>query len=216
MKLPPITKTYGGRRVLDLPALELADGAIHAVIGANGSGKSTLARILAGVITPDQGSFPCMGQAGYMPQRSYPFRMSVVRNLQLTGAGRERAMAQLELFGLAGLARQNARGLSGGETARLALARVLMEDHPLLILDEPTAAMDVAAALRSEEILLDYQVRTGCTVVLVTHSMTQARRLAGQVLFLKDGHLVEQGETEQVLSHPRCADTRAFLDFYAL
>ena len=216
MKLPPITKTYGGRRVLDLPALELADGAIHAVIGANGSGKSTLARILAGVIRPDQDSVPCMGQAGYMPQRSHSFRMSVVRNLQLTGAGRDRAMAQLELFGLAGLARQNAKGLSGGETARLALARVLMEDHPLLILDEPTAAMDVAAALRSEEILLDYQVRTGCTVVLVTHSMTQARRLAGQVLFLKDGHLVEQGETEQVLSHPRCADTRAFLDFYAL
>ena len=216
MKLPPITKTYGGRRVLDLPALELADGAIHAVVGANGSGKSTLARILAGVIRPDQDSFPRVGQAGYMPQRSHSFRMSVVRNLQLTGAGRDRAMAQLELFGLAGLARQSAKGLSGGETARLALARVLMEDHPLLILDEPTAAMDVAAALRSEEILLDYQVRTGCTVVLVTHSMTQARRLAGQVLFLKDGHLVEQGETEQVLSHPRCADTRAFLDFYAL
>ena len=216
MKLPPITKTYGGRRVLDLPALELADGAIHAVVGANGSGKSTLARILAGVIRPDQDSFPRVGQAGYMPQRSHSFRMSVVRNLQLTGAGRDRAMAQLELFGLAGLARQSAKGLSGGETARLALARVLMEDHPLLILDEPTAAMDVAAALRSEEILLDYQVRTGCTVVLVTHSMTQARRLAGQVLFLKDGHLVEQGETERVLSHPRCADTRAFQDFYAL
>ena len=216
MKLPPITKTYGGRRVLDLPALELADGAIHAVIGANGSGKSTLARILAGVIQPDQGGFPCTGQAGYMPQRSYPFRMSVVRNLQLTGAGRDRAMAQLELFGLAGLARQNAKGLSGGETARLALARVLMEEHPLLILDEPTAAMDVAAAIRSEEILLEYQARTRCTVVLVTHSMTQARRMAGQVLFLKDGHLAEQGETGQVLSHPRCADTRAFLDFYAL
>ena len=216
MKLPPITKTYGGRRVLDLPALELADGAIHAVIGANGSGKSTLARILAGVIKPDQGGFPCMGQAGYMPQQSYPFRMSVVRNLQLTGAGRDRAMAQLELFGLAGLARQNAKGLAGGETARLALARVLMEDHPLLILDEPTAAMDVAAALRSEKILLDYQARTGCTVVLVTHSMTQARRMAGQVLFLKDGHLIEQGETGQVLSHPRRAETQAFLDFYAL
>lgn len=216
MNLPPITKTYGGRRVLDLPALELADGAIHAVIGANGSGKSTLARILAGVIKPDQGSFPCVGQTGYMPQRSYSFRMSVVRNLQLTGAGRDRAMAQLETFGLAGLARQNAKGLSGGETARLALARVLMEEHPLLILDEPTAAMDVAAAIRSEEILLEYQARTRCTVVLVTHSMTQARRMAGQVLFLKDGHLAEQGETGQVLSHPRCADTRAFLDFYAL
>lgn len=104
--------------MLDLPALELADGTIHAVIGANGSGKSTLARILAGVVKPDQGSFPCVGQTGYMPQRSYSFRMSVVRNLQLTGAGRDRAMAQLETFGLAGLARQNAKGLSGGETAR--------------------------------------------------------------------------------------------------
>ena len=216
MNLPPITKTYGGRRVLELPALELADGIIHAVLGANGSGKSTLARILAGVLKPDQGGSPRVGQAGYMPQRSYSFRMSVVRNLQLTGAGRDRAMAQLETFGLAGLARQNAKGLSGGETARLALARVLMEDHPLLILDEPTAAMDVAAALRSEEILLEYQARTGCTVVLVTHSMTQARRVAGQILFLKDGRLVEQGETGQVLSHPRRAETQAFLDFYAL
>ena len=216
MNLPPITKTYGGRRVLDLPALELADGTIHAVIGANGSGKSTLARILAGVITPDQGSFPCMGQAGYMPQRSYPFRMSVVRNLRLTGAGRDRAMAQLELFGLAGLARQNAKGLSGGETARLALARLLMEDYPLLILDEPTAAMDVAATLLAEERLLHYQARTGCTVLLVTHSLPQARRLAGQVLFLREGRLVERGQAGQVLFHPRCGETRAFLDFYAL
>ena len=76
--------------------------------------------------------------------------------------------------------------------------------------------MDVAAALRSEEILLGYQARTGCTVVLVTHSMKQARRMAGQVLFLKDGRLAEQGETGQVLSHPQCADTQAFLDFYTL
>ena len=216
MKFPSITKTYGSRRVLDIPALELEEGVIHAVIGSNGSGKSTLARILAGVLKPDGGGVPWAGRVGYMPQRSYSFRMSVVRNLQLTGAGRGRAMAQLEAFGLAGLARQNAKGLSGGETARLALARVLMVDHPLLILDEPTAAMDVAAALRSEEILLGYQARTGCTVVLVTHSMTQARRMAGQVLFLKEGRLVEQGETGQVLSHPLCAETQAFLDFYAL
>ena len=216
MKLPPITKTYGNRKVLDLPALELADSTIHAVIGANGSGKSTLARILAGVLKPDDGRFSCMDRVGYMPQRSYPFRMSVLHNLQITGAGRERAMKQLETFGLAGLAHQSAKGLSGGETARLALARILIKDYPLLILDEPTAAMDVAATLLTEEILLEYQARTNCTVVLVTHSLTQARRVAGQVLFLQNGHLIEQGEAEQVLLHPRCADTRAFLDFYAL
>lgn len=216
MKLPPIRKTYGSRRVLDLPAFELADGAIHAVIGANGSGKSTLARILAGVLRPDAGAVPWAGRAGYMPQRSYPFRMSVLHNLQLTGAGRDRAMEQLKTFGLEGMAGQSAKGLSGGETARMALARVLMEDHPLLVLDEPTAAMDVAATLLTEEILLRYQARTGCTLVLVTHSLTQARRLAGQVLFLREGLLAEQGETEQVLFHPRCADTKAFLDCYAL
>ena len=216
MKLPPIAKTYGGRRVLDLPALELEDGVIHAVIGANGSGKSTLARILAGAVKPDTDAAVRTGRVGYMPQRSYPFQMSVLRNLSLTGAGRDRAMAQLEAFGLAGLARQNARGLSGGEAARLALARVLMEDYPLLILDEPTAAMDVAATLLAEEILLNYHARTGCTVLLVTHSLTQARRLAGQVLFLREGRLVEQGEAGQVLFHPRHAETKAFLDFYAL
>ena len=70
--------------------------------------------------------------------------------------------------------------------------------------------------LLSEELLLQYQARTGCTVLLVTHSLTQARRIAGQLLFLKDGRLAEQGEAGQVLSHPRCADTRAFLYFYAL
>ena len=216
MKLPPITKTHDRRRVLDLPELELAEGAIHAVIGANGSGKSTLARILAGVLAPDGDAVPRTGRVGYMPQRSYPFRMSVLRNLRLTGAGRERAMAQLEAFGLSGLARQNAKGLSGGEAARLALARLLMEDYSLLILDEPTAAMDVAATLLAEELLLQYQARTGCTVLLVTHSLTQARRLAGQVLFLRDGRLVEQGEAGEVLRHPRCTETREFLDFYAL
>ena len=212
MKLPPICKTYAGRKVLDLPGLELKDGVIHAVIGANGSGKSTLARILAGVLEPDGGALPRVGPSGYMPQRSYPFRMSVLHNLQLTGAGREQAMGQLKAFGLDGLARQSAKGLSGGETARLALARLLLKDYPFLILDEPT----VAATLLAEELLLQYQARTGCTVLLVTHSLTQARRLAGQVLFLREGRLVEQGEAGQVLFHPRRAETRAFLDFYAL
>ena len=216
MKLPPICKTYAGRKVLDLPGLELKDGVIHAVIGANGSGKSTLARILAGVLEPDGGALPRVGPSGYMPQRSYPFRMSVLHNLQLTGAGQEQAMGQLKAFGLDGLARQSAKGLSGGETARLALARLLLKDYPFLILDEPTAAMDVAATLLAEELLLQYQARTGCTVLLVTHSLTQARRLAGQVLFLREGRLVEQGEARQVLFHPRRAETRAFLDFYAL
>lgn len=214
--LPPIAKTYRGRRVLDLPPLTLTGGAVHAIIGANGSGKSTLARVLAGAVQPDSGRLPWSGRVGYMPQRSYPFAMTVLRNLRLTGASRERALEQLERFGLAPLANQPARRLSGGETARLAMARLLMEDYPLLILDEPTAAMDVTATLLAESCLLDYRARTGCTVVLVTHSLTQAKRMADQVLFLKGGRLVEQGEAGQLLSHPQQEETRVFLDFYAL
>ena len=68
----------------------------------------------------------------------------------------------------------------------------------------------------AEEILLNYHARTGCTVLLVTHSLTQAKRLAGQVLFLREGRLVERGEAGQVLFHPRCAETRAFLELYTL
>ena len=215
MKLPALSKTYAGRKVLDLPELTLTDGAVHAVIGANGCGKSTFARILAGVIPADAGKLPPLG-AGYMPQRSYPFHMNVLRSLRLTGAGREAARAQLEAFGLIHLEKQSAGRLSGGETARLALARLLLRDYPLLILDEPTAAMDVTATLLAEERILEYRSRTGCTVVLVTHSLTQARRMADEVLFLRAGRLEERGSAREVLEHPNSPETRAFLDFYAL
>ena len=222
MNLPPLTKSCGGRTVLSLPALTLADGQIHAVIGANGSGKSTLVRLLAGVIPPDGGTplFP-PGQRpaiGYMPQHSYPFRMSVRRNLLLTSgrAGGDRADRLLADLGLDYLASQSARRLSGGETARMALARVLMGDWQLLLLDEPTAALDVEATLRAEQAVLDYRARTLCTVVWVTHSLKQAERTADRVLFLQEGRLAEEGPADQVLRQPTQPETRAFLDFYSL
>lgn len=216
MKLPVLSKTYQGKTVLDLPSLELEEGLIHAVIGANGCGKSTFARILAGAIPSDDGLLDLGIQRGYMPQRNYAFQMTVLRNLMLGGGDKAAALAMLERFGLSSLAEQNGKKLSGGETARMAMGRLLMQDYPLLILDEPTAAMDVTAALRAEDILLEYQKRVGCTVVLVTHSLKQARRLADQVLFFKEGHLVEQGGAEEVLNRPRHPDTKEFLDFYRI
>ena len=222
MNLPPLSKSCGGRTVLSLPALPLADGQIHAVIGANGSGKSTLVRLLAGVMPADGGVCPFPhGQRpaiGYMPQHSYPFQMSTRRNLLLTSgrAGGDRADRLLADLGLDHLSGQSARRLSGGETARMALARVLMGDWQLLLLDEPTAALDVEATLRAEQAVLDYRARTGCTVVWVTHSLKQAGRTADQVLFLQSGRLVEQGPADQVLRQPTQPETRAFLDFYSL
>ena len=217
MKVPALTKTYDGKQVLNTPEIELEDGLVYALIGTNGCGKSTFAGILAGVNDADVSwKAPKEIAIGYMPQKNYAFRMSVLHNMMLSGGGKDKAMALLEDFGIADLARNNAAALSGGETARMAMARLLMQQYDLVILDEPTAAMDVTAALQAEEILMRYHKETGCTVLLVTHSLKQARRLADKVLFLKEGKLVEFGEAHKVLDNPQMSETKEFLDFYSL
>ncbi len=217
MKTQAFTKSYGTRRVLNMPPVELPEGEITAVIGANGSGKSTLARVLAGVEAADGHIVPvCTDALGYMPQKSFAFRMSVTQNLAQNGkdrARRERLMAALQIDSLA---RQTAKKLSGGETAKLALARLLMRRYTLLIADEPTAAMDMESTLAAEVLLQDYCRETGCAVLLITHSIQQARRIAGRVIFLHRGELLERGETESVLTAPQQEQTRRFLAFYGM
>lgn len=204
--------------MLDFPGYSFAPGRVCAVIGANGSGKSTLARILAGVIPADGGPFRDGGGVGYMPQKSYPFRMSLRANLLLNGGRGEGARADrlLAALGLEGLAGQGAHRLSGGETARMALARLMMRRYGTLILDEPTAAMDVQSTIRAEEQILAYRAETGCAVILVTHSLKQAGRLADEVLFLHGGRLWEHGAAAAVLEAPARAETRQFLEYYGL
>ena len=129
MKISAFSKSYGSRTVLRFPDLELPDGRITAVIGPNGSGKSTLARVLAGIERSDQKCLPLTTlSVGYMPQKSYAFRMSVARNLALNGSDTRRREKLLRGLQIDALARQSARRLSGGETAKMALARLLMRD----------------------------------------------------------------------------------------
>ncbi len=217
MKTMAMTKTYNRRIVLDLPELELPEGQITAVIGANGSGKSTFAKILGGIDRPDA-PHPVLPEisAGYLPQKSFPFRMSVEKNILSNGHDRSRAAELMTALGLGNLAAQSAKKLSGGETARMALARLLMKQYELLILDEPTAAMDMESTLLSENLISHYCQETGCAVLLITHSIQQARRLARQVLFLQQGKLIEQGDTDTVLSKPARAETKQFLEFYGI
>ena len=146
MRTDAFTKTYDGRRVLSMPEFEFDEKSVYAVIGANGSGKSTLARILSGTIQPDCGKYPASGglSIGYMPQKSFAFGMTLKKNLLLNGAGAgsgQRADELLRKMQLEELAGKNAHGLSGGETQRMALCRLMMRDYQLLILDEPTASM---------------------------------------------------------------------------
>ena len=215
MKTTAFTKTYVGRAVLSLPELELPQGCITAVIGPNGSGKSTLAKILAGIERTDEKRPILPGvSVGYLPQKSFPFRMSTEKNILQNGNDPERARALMKELGIGSLAGQSAKKLSGGETARMALCRILMRPYELLILDEPTAAMDMESTLAAEGLIRKYCAETGCAVLLITHSIGQARRLSDQLLFLQGGKLIERGQTAQLLSAPRCEETKRFLEFY--
>ena len=211
------TKSYAGRRVLDMPAFQLEPGTITAIIGANGSGKSTCAKVLGGVEPADDRNWrPPQVRVGHMPQKSFAFRMSVAKNIGLLADDPERAARLAEALGLDGLMEARAKRLSGGETAKMALARLLMGSFDLLILDEPTASMDMEGTLAAEGLVREYVNETGCAVLMVTHSLQQARRLADRVFFLAKGKLVEQGSAEEVLESPREEETRRFLEFYGL
>ena len=215
MKISAFSKTYEGRKVLDFPGMELESGKIYAIIGANGSGKSTFSKILAGVLKADRrGKLLEQGTVGYMPQKNYAFRMSTRSNILLNGKDEARADGLLEALRLTHLARKRADKLSGGETARMTLARLMMKSYDLVILDEPTAAMDMETTALSEELIVRYVQETGCALILVTHSLQQARRIADQVLYFHKGNLLESGPRDQVLSEPKMTETKEFLNFY--
>ena len=217
MNILPFSKTYEGRCVLDFPGMELQPGKIYAVIGANGSGKSTFAKILAGVLKADQkGSFLDAPSVGYMPQKNYAFRMTTKANLLLNGKDEARANSLMNAIGLGDLANKRADRLSGGETARMALVRLMMKRYDAVLLDEPTAAMDMETTLLSEKLIAQYVRETGCALILVTHSLQQARRIADEVLYFHKGKLLESGPKEQALYAPQTAETRQFLEFYGV
>ncbi|MGM9660564.1 MAG: ATP-binding cassette domain-containing protein [Faecousia sp.] len=215
MKIQAFSKTYDGVKVLDFPGMELLPGRIYAIIGANGSGKSTFAKILAGVLPADQkGRLRDAASVGYLPQKHYAFRMSTKRNILLGGKDPSGAGKVMDALQIRHLEKKRADRLSGGETARMALARLMMGRYDVVILDEPTAAMDMETTVSAEELILKYTRQTGCTLILVTHSLQQARRIADEVLFFHRGVLLESGTKEQVLSSPARPETRQFLDFY--
>lgn len=218
MKISAFTKSYHGRKVLSFPGMEPERGKIYCVIGANGSGKSTFARVLSGIIPADRpGAVLDSGvTVGYLPQKAFAFRMSVRANLLLASRDEARAELLMERLRISQLADKRAKQLSGGETARMALARLLMKNFELLILDEPTAAMDMEATILAEELIRDYCRESGCALLLITHSLQQACRMADEILFFHRGELLEASAKSKLLSAPEREETRRFLEFYGI
>lgn len=224
IELSQIQKRYGSRVALEMPELTIPAGEKLALIGPNGSGKSTLLRLLAGVIHAEQGVILLgeLGRAeiGYLPQHPYAFDMSVQKNVELALAGEPEkaklAQVALERVGLLHLAKARANRLSGGETQRMALARVLAKPRKLLLLDEPTASADIRAIDQIERAIFDFVEQTKCTLVFSTHMPSQAMRLSTHVLALNDGTIGERGETVQVLQSPQAESTKEFLKNWKL
>jgi tungstate transport system ATP-binding protein len=230
--LEGVTKTYGSRRVLDLDHLEIVRGEVLALVGPSGSGKSTLLRLLNFLERPTSGIIRFRGHA-FDAQQTAPLELrrkittvsqrpillsrSVVDNvrfgLQLRGErdARGPVMEALERVGLAGLARQPARTLSGGEAQRVALARAMVLRPDVLLLDEPTANLDPYNVGMIEATARSLNQDRGTTIVLVTHNVFQARRLADRVGLLLEGRLVEVAGVEAFFEATRDPRTAAFV-----
>jgi tungstate transport system ATP-binding protein len=235
-RLRQLRKAYGEpspRLVLDVEALDIQAGEVLAIVGPSGAGKSTLLRLLNFLEPPTSGTLEFDGRpvppnppldilrrVTTVFQRPLMLSRSVYDNvafgLQLRGLPIDgRVAAILGEVGLEALAGAPAGRLSGGEMQRAALARALVLDPAALLLDEPTANLDPNNVGLIESILLHQNQKRGTTLVLVTHNVFQARRLAGQVggrvALLLAGRLVEVAPADDFFTRPQDPRTAAFI-----
>ena len=205
---------------------ELRPGLVTAVVGHNGAGKSTLAQVIAGTLRVDSGTVS-IGErvvddaATFVPARRRGVamvsqapriftHMSVLSNvafpLRVRGVGRAQAraaaLAQLRAVGIADLANKRASDLSGGQAARVAIARALVFRPEVLILDEPTAALDVEATAQVSAVLRERLAGAGITTLLVSHDIAEVLSLASHMIVMGEGRIVEEGEPARVLASP--------------
>ncbi len=215
IKVTDITKKYGAKTVLNIPSLHLEQGKSYAIIGANGSGKTTFLKILAGVLPATTGkvNFSKDASCVFMPQKSFAFNISVLNNLLAIKKDKKQARAILAQLNLSHLASRRASVLSGGETQRLALARLLITDFNIMILDEPTFAMDINSAMIAEEVIKTTVREIGATLIFSTHSMPQAVRLADEIIFLHEGKVCEQTSADTFINNPKSPQAISFLQF---
>ena len=228
-----LSKVYGQKPVLAIDALDIREGEVLAIVGPSGAGKSTLLRLLNFLETPSSGFIEYKGsrfqngteiplnlrrEVTTVFQRPILLDRSVYDNinhgLRLRGLqnGHERIREAIEIVGLSDLIKQRARTLSGGEAQRVALARAMVLDPQVLLLDEPTANLDPYNVGLIEETIRNLRQKFGTTIVLVTHNVFQARRLADRVLLILNGNPVEMTHTDQFFDAPQDPRTRAFIN----
>ncbi|MBS1197169.1 MAG: transporter ATP-binding protein [Proteobacteria bacterium] len=203
----------------------IAAGSRTVILGANGAGKSVLMRVMHGLLPPTSGRVQ-WGDTPFRPgaqamvfQRPVMLRRSALANvaygLKLAGVRdgerMERARTALTRVGLAHLADRPARVLSGGEQQRVALARAWALDPAILFLDEPTASLDPTAAAAIEQVIGDIHA-SGTSIVMTTHNLGQARRLAEEIIFLHQGRMTEKTPAARFFAQPVSPEAKTYLE----
>ncbi|MGH6738959.1 MAG: ABC transporter ATP-binding protein [Casimicrobiaceae bacterium] len=211
--------------ILDRVTLSIGAGTPTVIVGPNGSGKTTLLRLAMGLVRPTSGRVTSGSRAdasserrAIVFQRPVMLRRTAEANLRYALAAANvpaserdaRVRELLALVGLTSVADRPARKLSGGEQQRLALARALAKDPQILFLDEPTASLDPAATKSVEDLICGIAAR-GIKVVMSTHDLGEARRLAGEVVLMHRGRIVEANDAASFFNNPKTSDAARFV-----
>ena len=229
LQLKNIEKSYGLIKALENINLEIVGGKTIALLGTNGAGKTTLLRVIAGLEEPDKGSTVFKGKnvngkelrqiATLVFQKTVMFSMSVYSNLayglKIRGKKdseiKEEIARELHTVGLRNFEKRKARKTSGGEQQRIALARAFLLNPQILLLDEPTANLDPYSATIIERAIMSRTKGKGI-VILATHNLSQAKRLADDVVHIYEGKIVEIASPEEFFNNPRSEITRKFIN----
>lgn len=234
LEVKNLSKFYN-KEVLNIEQLSFHRGRIYGIIGPSGAGKSTFLRLLNLLELPTRGDIYFKGEATSMNggpdlparremtmvfQKPLLFRTSVGENIAYGLKARRfpkeeikvRVESLLEKVGLKEFTGRHAGTLSGGEAQRVALARAVAFEPAILLLDEPTANLDPSNVELIERLILDLNRDTEMTIIMVTHNIFQARRVAQEVIFLHEGRIVETGETEKIFTSPEDPRTMAFVE----
>jgi len=235
LKLENVCRSFSGRMALRNASLSVNKGEILAIIGPSGAGKTTLLRLVNLLIQPTSGLilFNDVNTSGDdKHQRSLRRQMSLVLQypalfdttvfnnvalgLKIRGCPetviKEKVDNMLAVVGLSGFEKRIVKTLSGGEAQRIALARALVTEPKLLLLDEPTSNLDPKNVSIIEDVVRVANTKSQVTVVLATHNLNQAKRLAQRVAFILDGEIVEEGSSKEIFEQPKDERTATYVD----
>jgi tungstate transport system ATP-binding protein len=229
LQLVDITKNYRDNRVLESVSLEMQGGKIIVLLGVNGAGKTTLMRIMSGLENADSGQLIFNSQnidcktlrqvSTLVFQKSAMFSTNVYDNLayglKIRKVPKEeikkRVAEALQAVRLSGFEKRKAKKTSGGEQQRLALARAFLLESHVLLLDEPTANLDPNSAAIIEKAIVAKK-NSDRIIVMATHNLAQARRMADEIVHIYNGQIVEAVTTEAFFENPKSEISKKFVE----